>query len=434
MKKLSKEQWRDRVVGFERRPAKDFQANSLNFRRHPNNQRDAFRGIVSEIGFAGAVLENKRTGNLIDGHLRIEEALSVDENQMIPCIQVDLSESEEKLLLASYDPISAMATADKEILDSLLRDVSTGDAAVQEMLSKLAEDNGLYFGEKKEEDESTAAELVDRAAELHEKWKTATGQLWEIGRHRLIIGDSTEKLVLGRLCGRNRASLVVTSPPYNQKLDQFSPSGMHKDHNWVSNVQRGSYFDSKPEGEYHREQIAAIRLWSEFLTPEASIFYNHKNRYRDKRVVSPLKWLEETGAKIRQEIIWKRPGSVTQNARMFLPCDERIFWLYFGDDFYFNDTTEHKSWSSVWEINPHIDAEESMHGCAFPIELALRPIKACSKEGDAVLEPYCGSGTTMDAAEQHNRTCYAAEISEVYSAVTLERMSLLGLEPKLVER
>jgi hypothetical protein len=140
--KISK--WRDRVVGFERRPAKDFQANALNFRRHPNNQRDAFRGLVSEIGFAGAVLENVRTGNLIDGHLRIEEALSVDENQLIPTVQVDLSEAEEKLLLASYDPISAMATVDKDVLDSLLRDVSSGDAAVQKMLAKLAEDNGLY--------------------------------------------------------------------------------------------------------------------------------------------------------------------------------------------------------------------------------------------------------------------------------------------------
>jgi hypothetical protein len=135
--------WRNRVVGFTQKPANQFTANALNFRRHPNNQRDAFRGLVSELGFAGAVLENVTTGNLIDGHLRIEEALSVDENMPIPCVQVELSEAEEKLLLASYDPLSAMATVDKEVLDALLREVSTGDAAVQEMLSKLAEDNGL---------------------------------------------------------------------------------------------------------------------------------------------------------------------------------------------------------------------------------------------------------------------------------------------------
>lgn len=145
-KALTKEAWRSRVVGFVEKPANQFTANALNFRRHPNKQRDAFRGLVSEIGFAGAVLENVTTGNLIDGHLRIEEALSVDENQLIPCVQVELSGAEEKLLLASYDPLSATATADKDVLDTLLREVSTGDAAVREMLSKLAENNDLYFG------------------------------------------------------------------------------------------------------------------------------------------------------------------------------------------------------------------------------------------------------------------------------------------------
>lgn len=168
-KKLSKEGWRSRVVGFTEKPANQFTANVLNFRRHPNSQRDAFRGLVSELGFAGAVLENVRTGNLIDGHLRIEEALSVDENMLIPCIQVDLSESEEKLLLASYDPISAMATVDKEVLDSLLRDVSTGSGAVQEMLSNLAEDNGLHLGgDDKEPDISESLNFTIKCEDVGE--------------------------------------------------------------------------------------------------------------------------------------------------------------------------------------------------------------------------------------------------------------------------
>jgi hypothetical protein len=145
--KVKPQEWRNRVVGFVQKPASQFTANALNFRRHPNVQREAFRGLVSEIGFAGAVLENVRTGNLIDGHLRIEEALSVDDQTPIPCVQVDLSEAEERLLLASYDPLSAMATVDKEVLDTLLRDISTGNSAVQEMLGKLAEDNALYGGE-----------------------------------------------------------------------------------------------------------------------------------------------------------------------------------------------------------------------------------------------------------------------------------------------
>lgn len=142
-RKLKPDAWRNRVVGFVEKPANQFTANALNFRRHPGAQRDAFRGLLAEIGFAGAVLENVRTGNLIDGHLRIEEALSVDESQLIPCVQVDLSEAEERLLLATYDPLGAMATADKDVLDSLLGQVAADDEHVRKMLASLAEENGL---------------------------------------------------------------------------------------------------------------------------------------------------------------------------------------------------------------------------------------------------------------------------------------------------
>jgi len=123
--------WRDRVVGFVKKPANEFLANPLNFRRHPNAQRDIFRGVIADLGFAGAVLENVRTGNLIDGHLRIEEALSVDETAPIPCIQVDLTEDEERLLLATYDPIGALAVEDAAAYELLLKQTAAEDEALQ---------------------------------------------------------------------------------------------------------------------------------------------------------------------------------------------------------------------------------------------------------------------------------------------------------------
>lgn len=247
------------------------------------------------------------------------------------------------------------------------------------------------------------------------------GDLWQLGKHRLLCGDSTKQEDVARLMDGEKAAIIVTSAPYNQGLDKFKPSGMHTETRWVANVQSGSYADSKPEEEYQHEQVSALCLWSGVLTVDASVFYNHKNRYRDKQVVSPWRWLEQTGAKVRQEIIWKREGSVTQNARMFMPCDERIFWLYFGDDFYFDDTTEHKTFSSVWEMNSHKDYGKSEHGCAFPLELPWRCIVACSHPGDIVLEPYCGSGTTMIATERAERRCYGLEIEPRYCDVILAR-------------
>lgn len=135
--------WQDRIIGFNRIPASDFLANPQNPRRHPGRQRDALRGSLDTLGWVAPVLVNKRTGFMLDGHARIEEALSKDENALIPVIEVDLEEHEEKLFLASFDYITYMAEYDRDSLDSLLQDVQTDDTRLQAMLSELAETQGI---------------------------------------------------------------------------------------------------------------------------------------------------------------------------------------------------------------------------------------------------------------------------------------------------
>lgn len=98
--------------------------------------------ILNDIGWVQDVIVNKRTGHLIDGHLRVTLALRNDENS-IPVKYVDLSENEEKVVLATYDPLSEMAEADKEILQALLAEVNSTNSEIQETLSALAEENGL---------------------------------------------------------------------------------------------------------------------------------------------------------------------------------------------------------------------------------------------------------------------------------------------------
>jgi len=101
------------------------------------------RGILDEVGFVQGVIVSKRSGMLLDGHLRIEEALTRDENSPIPYVEVDVSEAEERLILASFDPLTSLAAYDKETLDLLLKEVSTGDAAVEKMLADLAAQEGI---------------------------------------------------------------------------------------------------------------------------------------------------------------------------------------------------------------------------------------------------------------------------------------------------
>jgi len=137
----AQEVFQNRIIGYATKPADQFQANALNYRKHPQRQRDAVNGSLRELGWIAAVIENVRTGNLVDGHERVWQALR--NNEDVPYLQVDLSEEEERLALAIFDPITNMAETDAAILDELLQDVNTGEAALQELLATLAEDAGI---------------------------------------------------------------------------------------------------------------------------------------------------------------------------------------------------------------------------------------------------------------------------------------------------
>ncbi len=139
---MAKTPWHNRITRYGESAPDQLLANPLNFRMHPKHQQDALAGVLSEIGVVQNVIVNERTGHVVDGHLRISLAMR-DGIPTIPVTYVDLSPAEEATILATLDPISALATADAEKLRELLDEVSTSDAAVMQMLSDLAEREGV---------------------------------------------------------------------------------------------------------------------------------------------------------------------------------------------------------------------------------------------------------------------------------------------------
>lgn len=136
------EMWQNRIVGHGEEAPDQLLANPANWRLHPKAQQDALAGVLREVGVVQNVIVNRRSGFLVDGHLRV--SLAMREGQpTIPVVYVDLDEAEEALVLATIDPIGAAAVTDAAKLDELLRDVSTGEAAVQALLAELAMDAGL---------------------------------------------------------------------------------------------------------------------------------------------------------------------------------------------------------------------------------------------------------------------------------------------------
>jgi hypothetical protein len=144
---------RDRVVELRRVPASQLKPSPRNWRSHPKEQADALRGVLAEIGFAGAALARELEDGslqLIDGHLRAETT----GDQPIPVLILDVTEEEANKLLLTFDPISAMASADAEKLDALLQEVSFSNDAVNALLESVAKDAGIM----PVEEESQAAE------------------------------------------------------------------------------------------------------------------------------------------------------------------------------------------------------------------------------------------------------------------------------------
>lgn len=137
--------WQNRITRYSDEPPDQLLANPKNYRTHPGSQADALRGVLQDVGVVQNVLANERTGYLIDGHLRVMEALKSGQ-PTVPVTWVDLSEEEEALILASLDPLAAMAGTDAAQLDALLREVSTDSPALQQMLDELAQAAGIVPG------------------------------------------------------------------------------------------------------------------------------------------------------------------------------------------------------------------------------------------------------------------------------------------------
>ncbi len=304
---------------------------------------------------------------------------------------------------------------------------------------------GLDFGDEKPEDPGAQ---MDRAEELRVKWGVEAGQLWEIGKHRLICGDCTDQAVVERVMGGERADIVFTDPPYGIE---------YKYHG----------YKDKREG-YFVQMRKAFDLLDLQLSERATIYIKqYTSNLFDFQAIMPKRW------RYKNLIVWKnisqaRPKDNFNNAfeiiYEFDLGNEDLFVLIMLElghpEFIKFAEKRHINWNgkerlefpvlrgqmwNLWDdIKPlpggFMRSKESfsegsykLHSCQMPAALPERALKFSSKENSILLDIFEGSGTTMVAAERLGRRCYGIEIVPAYCAVTLERMSGMGLIPILIE-
>lgn len=190
--------WKNRIVGHGTMAAGQFMANPLNWRLHPQFQQDALSGALDELGWIDEVTVNKRTGRVVDGHLRVTLALRQSDAEPVPYKEVDLSEEEEALALATRDPIAALAATDSGQLAELMQQVSSGDAALQQLLDELAFDaemTGLIGDASPEGDRGL---LSDRRKQV--KVVLYIEQLGIFEQAILLTGDPNRGEALAAIC------------------------------------------------------------------------------------------------------------------------------------------------------------------------------------------------------------------------------------------
>jgi DNA modification methylase len=383
--------WRNRIVGTGEEAPDHLMANPANWRMHPGPQRDALRGSLSEVGWVQQVMVNRRTGYVIDGHARIEEALSRHE-PTVPVLYVDLSPNEEALILATLDPIGAMATRDDAKLRELLAGITVDDAGLLALLGDLAGN-----------DPKAGLTDPDAVPEL-EPSTIKAGDIFALGDHRLMCGDSTKAEDVARLLGGERPAVTITDPPYGVAYDPaWRNEALGEANRRLGQVTGDGRAD-------WREAMA--------LTPSDVLYVWHGGLH--SAVVAA--GLESAGFDIRSQIIWVKPQLVIGRGAYHWrhePC-----WYAVRVGATANWAGDRKQ-DTVWEIDHilhrgHATDEDpwTEHGTQKPVEAMARPLR--NHTGD-VYDPFVGSGTTIIAAEQLGRRCYAIEIDPKFVQVALAR-------------
>jgi len=202
----------------------------------------------------------------------------------------------------------------------------------------------------------------------------------------------------------------VTSPPYN-KLGLMEGK-KQKGGDWNGYITYSDFDDNMPEEKYHEWQIEILNEIQRVLKPNGSFFYNHKNRRFNKTEYSPNEWVSKSNLNIYQTIIWDRKADVNNSLYFFQPVYELVYWLTKDNKkaptFYKRELKEQKS---IWRISPKVNLP---HPAPFPEELVEHCILATTKEGDVVLDPFMGIGTTALVAKRLGRKYIGFDISEEY--------------------
>lgn len=347
---------------------------------------------MTEFGYVEPIVWNEETGNIVGGHQRYKILLEAGHTE-VECVIVKLPKDKEKALNVALNKV----TGDWEIeaLADLLQDLDEHDFDLTLTGFDAAEIEDL-FSQVHDKDAKDDDYDVNKA--LEEASFVEPGDMWLLGRHRLMCADATSAENVTKLMDGKKANLVVTDPPYN--VDFKSASGLK-----IQN-------DKQEDSQFYLFLMSAFKNMAENMVPGASAYVFHA----DTEGLNFRKAFIDAGFHLSGVCIWKKNSLVLGRSPYNWIHEPILFgWLKGGKHKWFTGRSE----TTVWNYDkPKKNGE---HPTMKPIPLLCYPIKNSSQVNGIVLDTFGGSGSTLIACEQVDRICYTMEVDPKYATVIVKR-------------
>lgn len=367
-----------------------------NARTHSKDQINKLRSSLREFGFINPILIDKDY-NILAGHGRVMAAREEGIKE-VPCVLVEhLTEAQKKAYILADNRLAMDAGWDDELLALELENLKELDFDMDLTGFDAAEIDELFSNIH---DKDVQDDDFDVEAALEEEPISKQGDIWLLGRHRLICGDSTKAEIYEKLMEGKKANLCVTDPPYNVNYTAGSEN------------ERKIKNDNMEDKNFYEFLLASFKNIFNSLDDGAAAYIFHA----DTEGLNFRKAFKDAGFHLANVCIWAKQSLVLGRSDYQWQHEPILYgWKPTGKHRWYADRKQ----TTIWNFDRPTKSE--LHPTMKPVPLVAYPIQNSSMSNCIVLEPFAGSGSTLIACEQLGRICYAIELDEKYADVIVKR-------------
>lgn len=355
-----------------------------------DKEYEKIKQSLLKFGYVDPIIVNEDL-TVIGGHQRLTVLKDLD-YETAKCVIVDLPKEDEKALNIALNKITGQW--DEALLADLLLDLQESDFNLDLTGFEPPEIDDILSNVH---DKKLSEDEFDVEEELKKPTVSRRGDIWQLGKHRVICGDSTKAETYKQLLDDRKANLVVTDPPYNVDVEETAGKILN---------------DNMSDGDFYQFLLSMFTQVENHMETDASIYVFHA----DTEGLNFRKAFKDAGFYLSGCCIWKKNSLVLGRSPYQWQHEPCLYgWKKKGKHQWFSDRKQ----TTIWEYDRPKSSKD--HPTMKPIQLMAYPIQNSSMRGTIVLDPFLGSGSTLIAADQTERVCYGIELDEKFVDVIVKR-------------